>query len=108
MKFEFVQTEKKFQFVGERAASASKVLRLDLANTLVMLAGEWDKEPIPLDEAKAQVLACIEQAESEGAKKMEVLRMRANLTNIDSMEELIKYCYNYLLRSSGLAVYKRV
>jgi len=109
MKYAFVNTTIS-PTTGEtiQAPSATKALRLDLAGTMIMLANEWDTEPIQLDEAKATLLACIEQAESEGAKKQEMLRMRANISMIDSMAEVIKYCYNYMLRSSGLAVYRKV
>ena len=107
MKFAFVGQPTN-RMVGERKTSATKALRMDLAETLIMLASEWAKDPIALDEAKASVLGCLEQAECEGAKAQEVLRMKANVSMIDSMDELIKYCYNYMLRSSGLAVFKRV
>lgn len=106
MKYAFVGQPTRM--VGERKQSQGKVLRMDLAETLIMLASEWANEAIPLDEAKAQVLGCLEQAECEGAKAQEILRMKANVGSIDSLAELIKYCYNYMLRSSGLAVFKRV
>ena len=107
MKFAFVG-QPTTRMVGERKTSATKALRMDLAETLIMLASEWAKDPAPLNEAKASVLGCLEQAECEGAKAQEVLRMKANVGSIDSMDEIIKYCYNYMLRSSGLAVFKRV
>lgn len=111
-KFEFVKSAtptKRFSYVGgEKQPSMTKLLRNDLADTLIMLAGEWDKEPIPIGEAKAAILGCIEQAEAEGAKPQEMHKMKMNLMNIGDMGEIIKYCYNYKLRSAGLAVFKRM
>jgi hypothetical protein len=109
MKFQFVGStttgeKKRYQFVGERKAGPTKKLREDLADTLVWLAQEWNTTPVPLEEAKGVVLGCIEQAEEEGAKKEETLRMKQNVANIGDMNELTKYIWNYRLRASGLSV----
>ena len=108
-KFQFVggsmtREKRTYQFVGERKAGPTKKLREDLADCLVWHAEEWNKEPIPLEEAKAILIADIEQAEEEGAKKEEILRMKQNIANIEDMDELVKYIYNYKLRSAGLSV----
>lgn len=107
--FEFVGEAGKFQFVGASSSGTSKreetkKLRGDLGACLVDMAREWEKEPVELDEAKQQVLACVEQAESEGGKPVEWRRMKLIISQIEEFDELVKYIYNYCLRASGLSV----
>jgi hypothetical protein len=108
MEYKFVESnvERKFQFVGERKAGPTKKLREDLADTLIWLASEWSQDGTTLTEAKEIVLGCIEQTKEEGGKPEEVLRMRNNVESIDSLGELVKYIYNFKLRSSGLSVHR--
>lgn len=101
--------QKTFKFVGASASGTSKreeanKLRDELSSCLVDMAQEWEIEPIRLTEAKELVLACVEEVESEGGKPEEWRRMKLNISQIDEIEELVRYIYNYKLRASGLSV----
>lgn len=97
-----------FKFVGASSSGVkreeTKKLRKDLGACLVDMTQEWQKEPVELGEAKQLVLACIIQAESEGGKPEEWRRMKMIVEQIDELDELVKYIYNYCLRASGLSV----
>ena len=106
--YEFTNKEgETFQFVGATSVSGkreeTKRLRNDLGACLVDMAQEWTEDPVDLDEAKRLVLECVAQAESEGGKPQEWRRMRLIIDQIDELDELVKYIYNYLLRASGLS-----
>jgi len=107
MPFKFVECATKprqYQFKGERKTGPAKQLRDDLADTLIMLAGEWNTTPIPLDEAKKIVYDCLDQVKEEGGNEEELYRMRVNVERIEDLTEMIRYAYNYKLRTSGLSV----
>lgn len=123
MKYRFVEgpkpkrrrQPKSFKFKGTTSSTSekreqAKTMRNELADCLISMAQEWEKYDTPLEEAKQQVLACADQAESEGANSTEMRRMRLIINGdgekhgIMSMDELIKYVYNYSLRTSGLSV----
>ena len=101
MEYKFINNPTTYKFVRDNPL---KKLREDLADTLTWLAGEWDKEPIPIEEAKTAVLGCLDQVEEEGGKPAELLKMRANISKIDNLTDLIKYIWNFKLHASGLRV----
>lgn len=113
MKFKFKSDggdkRKTFKFVGASAASISqrsevKKLRNDLAACLVDMTNEWKEFGTEISEAKGDVIACIEQVQSESGKPEEWQRMKLNLEQIEELPELVKYIYNFMLRAQGLSV----
>ncbi len=102
--------EEVFKFVGETSSGATtnrqeaKKLRGELSACLVDMSQEWQKEPVEIDEAKEMVLDCVEEAASEGGKPEEWRRMKMIIEQIEELDELVKYIYNYNLRAAGLSV----
>ena len=58
------------------------------------------------EEAKKALFALIGQALVDGMSRMEYVRMCFNLEQIDELDELVRYAYNFKLRASGLSVHR--
>jgi len=81
---------------GGRKSQSQKDLA-DLAVAILDNVGEWDT----LETAKADIMGCVETLEPS----IVLTRLTHTVETIDSLDELIKYCYNLRLRVEGLSVH---
>lgn len=81
---------------SERKVVKSEVY--DLAVAIIENANVWQT----LDEAKADILSCIETLTQNAS----MLRIKIIVEQAPSLDELIRYCYNLRLKVEGLSIHR--
>jgi len=77
---------------------AKKSELYDLAVAILENAKEWSS----LEAAKEDILSCIETLEPSTA----MIRIKATVIQMETLPELIKYCYNLRLKVDGLGLHR--